>query len=211
MGHFSSDMTLATAPIYEEKQLVIVSPTSTSVAISKAGNYIFRTVPSDRFTSSALAEYFLEQLKLRKVAVIYNSKSAYSSSLQEIFTTDIISNGGEIVAEIDLSDNNFNPAETLKSLQAQGAEALALLNDSQTIDKAYLLIQLNERKLPLLAGDSLYKPQTLEIGGAKAQGLVVSVPWHVGSANTDFPSVARSLWEEMSTGVLQWLMMPPKL
>jgi branched-chain amino acid transport system substrate-binding protein len=195
VGHFSSGVTLATAPIYEQNKLVAISPSSTSIAISDAGEYIFRTVPSDRFTSSALAKYFLERLKLREAVIIYNSQSAYSRSLQETFTTDIVSNGGEVVMEVDLSENNFNPVQTLKAAQERKAEALVLLNDSTIIDKAYLLMQLNNRNLPLLGGDSLYKPQTLEIVGEKAQGLVLGVPWHaLGSANPQFSAAARSLW-----------------
>ena len=194
IGHFSSDVTLATAPIYENNKLVVISPTSTSIELSKAGKYIFRTVPSDRFTSNALSKYFIEQL-LSKAAVVYNSQSAYSRSLQETFTTDVVSNGGEIAIEIDLADNNFNPAQALKNAAAQEAEAIVFLNNSTTLDKAYLLMQLNQRNLPLLGGDSLYKPQTLEIGGEQAVGLVVGVPWHTsGSANAQFPQAARSIW-----------------
>jgi branched-chain amino acid transport system substrate-binding protein len=195
VGHFSSGVTLATAPIYEQNKLVAISPSSTAINITNAGDYIFRTVPSDRFTSSALAKYFLDQLQLRQAAIIYNSQSAYSKSLQETFTTDVLSNGGEVVAEVDLSENNFNPAEALKTIQAQGAEALVFLNDSATVDKAYLLMQLNNRQLPLLGGNSLYKPQTLQIAGEKAQGLVLGVPWDaLGSPNTEFTAAARRLW-----------------
>lgn len=165
IGHFSSNVTLATAPIYENNKLVAISSTSTSVELSKAGEYIFRTVPSDRFTSNALSKYFIEELKLNKAAVVYNSQSAYSRSLQETITTEVVGNGGEIALEVDLADNNFNPVQTLKNAVAQKAEAIVFLNDSTTLDKAYLLIQLNQRNLPLLGGDSLYKPQTLEIGG----------------------------------------------
>ncbi|MEM6614448.1 MAG: ABC transporter substrate-binding protein [Cyanobacteria bacterium P01_C01_bin.72] len=195
VGHFSSGVTLATAPIYQQNQLVAISPTSTSVAISSQGDYIFRTVPSDRFTSNALAKYFLNQLQLQQAMIVYNSQSAYSRSLQETFTTEIVSNGGEIVSEVDLSNNNFNPAAILKDAQAQGVQALVFLNDSTTISKAYLLMQLNNRQLPLLAGDSLYKPQTLEIGGEKAVGLVLAVPWHaLSGVNPEFSAAARRLW-----------------
>jgi branched-chain amino acid transport system substrate-binding protein len=195
VGHFSSGVTLATAPIYEQNKLVAISPSSTAINITNAGDYIFRTVPSDRFTSSALAKYLLDQLQLRQAAIIYNSQSAYSKSLQEAFTTDVLSNGGEVVAEVDLSENNFNPAEALKTIQAQGADALVFLNDSATVDKAYLLMQLNNRQLPLLGGNSLYKPQTLQIAGEKAQGLVLAVPWDaLGSPNTEFTAAARRLW-----------------
>jgi branched-chain amino acid transport system substrate-binding protein len=195
VGHFSSGMTLASAPIYQKNKLVVISPTSTSVEISNAGDYIFRTVPSDRFTSSALAKYFLDRLKLHQAAIIYNSQSAYSRSLHETFSTDIASNGGKVVKEVDLAENNFNSAESLTSVKEQKAEALVLLNDSTTVDRAYLLMQLNNRKLPLLGGDSLYRPQTLQIAGKTAQGLVVAVPWHtLSSPNTEFPAAAYRLW-----------------
>lgn len=195
VGHFSSGVTLAVAPIYEQNKLVAISPSSTTVDITNAGDYIFRTVPSDRFTSSALAKYLLEQLQLSQAAIIYNSQSAYSKSLQETLTTDVLSNGGAVVAEADLAENNFNPAEALKTIQAQGAEVLVFLNDSATVDKAYLLMQLNNRRLPQLGGNSLYKPQTLQIAGEKAQGLVLGVPWNaLGSPNTEFTAATRRLW-----------------
>jgi branched-chain amino acid transport system substrate-binding protein len=195
VGHFSSDVTLAAAPIYEQNKLVAISPSSTAINIANAGNYIFRTVPSDRFTSSALAKYLLDQLQLTQAAIIYNSQSAYSKSLQETFTTDVLSNGGAVAAEVDLSENNFNPAEALKTIQAQGAEALVFLNDSATVDQAYLLMQLNNRQLPQLGGNSLYKPQTLQIAGEKAQGLVLGVPWNaLGSPNPEFTAATRRLW-----------------
>ena len=195
VGHFSSGVTLATAPIYQDNGLVAISPTSTSVAISQIGNYIFRTVPSDRFTSKTLARYALESLNQNSVAVIYNSQSPYSKSLRDTFSTDLVSDGGEIASEADLAQGNFNPAEILQQAQEQGAEVLVFLNDSKTADKAYLIMQLNNNQLPMLGGDSLYKPQTLQVAGEKAVGLVLGVPWHIlGNTNLDFPDAARKLW-----------------
>lgn len=195
IGHFASDITLAVAPIYEQNGLVAISATSTSISLSDAGNYIFRTVPSDRFTSNALAEYTLNQLHQRQVALIYNSQSAYSQSLRDTFTTDLVSDGGEIVFEADLSQENFNPAEMLEQASRQGATVIVFLNDSQTLDKAYLLMQLNNRQLPMLGGDSIYRPQTLQVAGEKCVGIVLGVPWHIlGNNNSNFPSTARRLW-----------------
>lgn len=196
VGHFSSGVTLAAAPVYQKNSLVAISPSSTSVAISQLGDYIFRTVPSDRFSSNTLSRYMLEKLNKRKATVIYNSQSAYSRSLQETFTTNVIGDGGEIVSESDISQGNFNPAETLQVAKERGAEILVFLNDSKTVNKAYLLMQLNELNLPILGGDSLYKPQTLQVAGKNAQGLVITVPWHIlgKNNNSDFPNAARSLW-----------------
>jgi branched-chain amino acid transport system substrate-binding protein len=195
IGHYASDITLAVAPIYEQNGLVAISPTSTSVSLSDVGDYIFRAVPSDRFTGNALAQYALNQMKQRQVALIYNSQSAYSQSLRDTFNTDLVSNGGEIMLEADLSQENFNPVEILEQANNQGAKVLVFLNDSRTLDKAYLLMQANNNQLPMLGGDSIYRPQTLQIVGEKSLGIVLGVPWHITvNHNSDFPTAARRLW-----------------
>ncbi|NJQ97654.1 MAG: ABC transporter substrate-binding protein [Hydrococcus sp. CSU_1_8] len=48
IGHNSSDASLAAAPIYQEGELVAISPTSVARELSGIGNYIFRTTPSTR-------------------------------------------------------------------------------------------------------------------------------------------------------------------
>ncbi|MGL5796413.1 MAG: ABC transporter substrate-binding protein, partial [Waterburya sp.] len=99
------------------------------------------------------------------------------------------------VFEADLSQENFNPAEMLEQANKRGATVLVFLNDSQTLDKAYLLMQLNNLQLPLLGGDSIYRPQTLQVAGEKCVGIVLSVPWHIlGNNNSNFPTAARRLW-----------------
>mgnify|MGYP001797236097 FL=1 len=62
IGHYSSGTTLAAAEVYEAGQLPMISPTSTAVDISSAGDYIFRTVPSDRLAAATLSRYVLGEL-----------------------------------------------------------------------------------------------------------------------------------------------------
>ena len=54
IGHFSSDVTLEAAQVYQSEGLVAISPTSSSTAISNVGSYVFRTVSSDCFAGNAL-------------------------------------------------------------------------------------------------------------------------------------------------------------
>jgi branched-chain amino acid transport system substrate-binding protein len=100
IGHFSSDATLAASKIYQQKQLVAISPTSTSVQLSGVGNNIFRTVPSDRFAANALSRYMVGKLQKQKAAVFFNSASNYSKSLKSEFTTALYGDGGQVVGGI---------------------------------------------------------------------------------------------------------------
>ncbi|MEG4318935.1 MULTISPECIES: ABC transporter substrate-binding protein [unclassified Microcoleus] len=196
IGHFGSDTTLAASKIYQQNQLVAISPTSTSVQLSGVGSNIFRTVPSDRFAANALSRYMLTKLQKQKVAVFFNSASSYSKSLKDEFTTAVYGDGGQIVSEFDLGKGNFNAAESVKSAIAQGAEVMMLASNSATIDQALQVVQVNAKRLPLLAGDGAYSAKTLQIGGAGAVDMVLAVPWHIlADPQSNFPQTSKQLWD----------------
>ncbi|MEG3926088.1 MULTISPECIES: ABC transporter substrate-binding protein [unclassified Microcoleus] len=195
IGHFSSDATLAASKIYQQNQLVAISPISTSVQLSGIGSNIFRTVPSDRFAANALSRYMLGKLQKQKAAVFFNSASSYSKSLKNEFTTANYADGGQIVSEFDFAKGNFNAAESVKSAIAQGAEVIMLASDSATLDQALQVVQVNAKRLPLLAGDGAYTAKTLQIGGAGATDMVLAVPWHIlADPQSNFPQTSKQLW-----------------
>lgn len=195
VGHFSSDVTLAAGKVYQSGQLVAISPVSTSVQLSGFGNYIFRTVPSDRFAGNALARYQLNQLKKKKAAIFFNSASNYSKSLKGEFTTALFGDGGQVVGEYDLSSSTFNAGNSVEQAIKQGSEVLMLAPNSSTFDKALQVVAVNRNRLQLLAGDDAYTPQTLQIGGPSAVGMVLAVPWHIlGDPQSLFPKTSKQLW-----------------
>jgi branched-chain amino acid transport system substrate-binding protein len=195
VGHFASDVTLAAGKVYQSGQLVAISPISTSVQLSGFGNYIFRTVPSDRFAGNALSRYMFTQLKKKKAAVFFNSDSSYSKSLKGEFTTALFGDGGQVVGEYDLGSSKFNAGTSVEQAIKQGAEVLMLAPNSPTLDKALQAVAVNRNRLQLLAGDDAYTPQTLQIGGPSAVGMVLAVPWHIlGDPQSPFVKAANQLW-----------------
>jgi branched-chain amino acid transport system substrate-binding protein len=195
VGNFGSDVTLAAGKVYQEGQLVQISPTSTSVKLSGFGNYVFRTVPSDRFAANALSRYMLTKLKKKKATVFFNSESSYSQSLKDEFTTALYGDGGQVVAEFDLNSTGFNVSDSVNQAIKQGAEVLMLAPNSATLPQALQVVQVNDKRLQLLGGDSAYNPKTLELGRSNSVGMVLAVPWHIlGNPNAEFPKAANQLW-----------------
>jgi branched-chain amino acid transport system substrate-binding protein len=196
IGHFGSDTTLAASKVYQQNQLVAISPTSTSVQLSGVGSNIFRTVPSDRFAANALSRYMLTKMQKQKVAIFFNSASSYSKSLKDEFTTAVYGDGGQIVSEFDFAKGNFNAAESVKSAIAQGAEVIMLASNSATIDQALQVVQVNAKRLPLLGGDGAYTAKILQIGGPGATDMVLAVPWHIlADPQSNFPQTSKQLWD----------------
>lgn len=195
IGHFGSDATLAAAPVYQQGGLVMISPTSTSIQLSGQGDYIFRTVPSDRFTAAALAKYMLGPLQKGKATVFFNAGSAYSKSLKDEFTTAVFSDGGQIISEVDLAAPGFDAGGAVQQAVQQGSDVLVLAANTATLDAALQVVAVNRQRLPILAGDSLYSPKVLQIGGATAVGMVVAVPWDLLSdLQAPFAQGSRRLW-----------------
>ena len=193
VGHLSSGVSLAAAEIYQQKKLVMISPTSTAVELTEKGDYIFRTPPSDLLAGANLARYALEELKLRKAAVFFNGESDYSLSLKQAFTDDLYKEGGEVVSEFNLGAPNFNAADAVQEAMEQGAEVLMLASNTPTLNQSLQVMQVNKNKLPLLGGGALYKPETLQSSYSK--GMVLAVPWHsLSNPEAEFPQAARKLW-----------------
>jgi len=195
VGHFGSGSSLAAAPIYSAGQLPMISPTSTSIQLSGQGNYIFRTVPSDRFTATTLSRYLINTLQQRNAVVFFNGQSDYSISLKNEFSTALASDGGQVLSELDVSAAGFNAGSALQQALQQGAEVIVLATNTATLDTTLQIIAINRRQLPILGGDSIYNPQVLQVGGSNSEGMVVAVPWIVQSnAQSAFVQTAQQLW-----------------
>ena len=195
VGPNTSDSTLAAGTIYNSGQLVAISPTSTSVKISNFSRYVFRTVPSDFMAARSLANYMVKRLQKKNAVVFFNSQSNYSQSLKSEFVSSVSLEGGQVSSEFDLSKVDFSAAKSLEQATKQGAEVLMLAANTETLDKALQVVQINQKRLILLGGDDVYTVKTLEIGREQAAGMVVAVPWHIDSdPKLDFPQKSRQLW-----------------
>ncbi|NJM58662.1 MAG: ABC transporter substrate-binding protein [Synechococcales cyanobacterium RU_4_20] len=195
VGPYSSGVSLATLDLYKTGKLATISPVSTSVALSDASPYFFRTVPSDYIAARALAEYALNKIGKKKAVVYFSSQSAYSQSLKGEFSTAFSLGGGQVVSETDLSQSGFSSSQSLQAAQQQGADVVVILPNSSTLDKALQVLSANQKQLPVVAGDDVYSPKTLEVGGAFAEGTVVAIPWHIdASPDPSFSKRSRDLW-----------------
>lgn len=194
VGHYSGDVTLATAPIYETGELVTITPVSTEVDLSGISPYLYRTVPSDSFAAAALAAYMLYYREDRTASIFYDSADELSDSLKEEFERFVSAWGGDLLEEYDLSESEFDAAELVS---ADEADVLMLAASPDTLEAAAAVIEANENARPILGGNEIYNRYILEETGNEAQALTVAVPWHLLSRDTsaDFVQSSRDLWK----------------
>jgi len=196
IGHGTSDTTYAAGKIYQDGELVAISPVSSAKDLSGFSRYVFRTMPSDELPAKQLATYMTRRLKKRKVAVFFNSKSRYSRSLTDSFKDALYyGDKGQVVGEVDMSDPAIEITDSVNQATQKGAEAILLAPNSELLDRALLVINANQKRLPILAGDALYTSRILTELGNLATGMVVAIPAaQTQLENSPFEQQARSTW-----------------
>lgn len=196
IGHGTSDTTYAAGKIYQAGELVAISPVSSAKDLSGFSRYVFRTMPSDELPAKQLAAYMTKQLKKRKVAIFFNSKSRYSRSLTDSFKDALYyGDQGQVVQKVDLSDPAIEIADRVTQAAKKGAEVILLAPNSEQIDRALLVINANQKRLPILAGDALYTSRLLTELGSLASGMIVAIPSaQTRLENSPFEQQARSTW-----------------
>lgn len=96
IGGLCSTETSAFAPGAMEKKVIVFSWGSSAPTLSKLGKYFFRDFPSDIYQGKFSAEYIFNNLKAKKVAILYHNtdmglgqKEAFEKRFKEL--------GGEIL------------------------------------------------------------------------------------------------------------------
>lgn len=199
IGHLSSGVTATTLPIYEQANLPIISPTSTSTELRSS--VFFRTVPSDKATGEKLATYAFRN-NLRKVLILWNPGDGYSRSIKSAFSEEFIRQFAKKQIDVD------SPAEIklaapdkmrqeLDSISSDESPLQAIVffpdtnNRPNAMEFAKMIQQdQNLQGVQLLGGDSLYTPEALSI-----EGLLLAVPWFRNTESSkNFANIAAKQW-----------------
>lgn len=123
-GPTISATTAAVAPLADQSKLVTIAPAATSDSI-ETGNYLFRTCFKDSYQGEVAARFAAENLKVKKVAVLYGTGDPYSSGVGEALAKAAEKLGLEVVdKESSSSADDTEYSAQLQKIQASGAELL---------------------------------------------------------------------------------------
>ncbi|MEG4579535.1 bifunctional serine/threonine-protein kinase/ABC transporter substrate-binding protein [Microcoleus sp. MON1_C5] len=203
VGHYASEITLSAVDIYDQNNLVLISPGSTTEELTEKHRKIFfRTSYSSRFAAQTLAKY-LRSVGKNQATVLYNPGSSSGSYFTQAFKRQFQDDKkAKIVRsrEFDLSKNEFNAQTALNQIQRTGETAIVLSPDGQitnSLNNAIAMVKANGNRNWIAGIWVLYKWRTLEaVSQLKSfEKLIVSVPWHpLSSVNKKFPQQAQKLW-----------------
>ncbi|RKG60547.1 ABC transporter substrate-binding protein [Corallococcus sp. AB011P] len=174
LGEAASSVSMAMADKAQTGKVPMITPTSTSPEVTKKGDYIFRVCFIDPFQGLVMAKFARENLKLNKVAVLTDNKSAFSVGLAEVFNQKFKEFGGTIVGNESYSkgDTDFRAQLTsIKNLKPEAVFVPGYYTDVGIIARQAREVGL---RVPLLGGDGWDSDKLYELGGSALEGSYFS-------------------------------------
>ena len=174
IGENASSRTLAAAPIAQSYRVPMISPTSTNVAVTKKGDYIFRACFTDATQGRALAAFARKTLKAATVAILVDSRSDYSVGLAEAFRDGFTGAGGRVVAEMKYSEGDSDFSGQLTAIAPLSPDVLFV--PGYYTDAGLVARQARALGVAavLLGADGWDSPKLAEIGGQALDGAYFS-------------------------------------
>lgn len=198
-GEVSSGRSLEAAPIAQAAKIPMIAPAATNPKVTQTGNYIFRVCFIDPFQGTAMAKFAKDDLKAKKVAILFSVSNAYSVGLAKFFRETFAENGGEVATEKSFSEGDKDFRAQLTAVKAANVDAVFV--PSYYTEAALIVRQARSLGItvPFFGGDGWEAPQLLEIGGEALEGCYYSThfsPENDAPAVREFVRKYKARWNE---------------
>lgn len=189
VGGACSPETLAVAPMSEQAKVPQISASSTNPAISQAGDYIFRFIPSDAFQGKFAAEHLVNDMGKKKIGILY-CLNDWCTGIREVFKGRLGEVGGEVVADEGYQWDARDLRSQITKIKATNPDAVYFLGFTESTIIG--LKQMKELGLTaaVVGGDAWDDPKIPQEAGVAADNVHYSI-----AANRALP---QSFIDEMN-------------
>jgi branched-chain amino acid transport system substrate-binding protein len=188
VGPNASRYALPAAEIAESSKVVLITPWSTAPKTtldSKTGaakRYVFRSCFIDPFQGRVIARFVLDNLKMKKTAVLYDVASEYNKGIAEYFKEVYEQQGGKVVAFETYTTNDKDFSSQLTKIKKAGPEIIFLPNYYSEVP---LQIQQAKRlgiNVPFIGSDSWGSTELSKLCGADCNDYYFSTHYAADAA-----------------------------
>jgi len=174
VGDLTSSATLEGGPIAQAAKIPMVTPLATNPKVTEIGDYIFRVCFIDEFQGRIMARFALENLKLKKAAILTDIKQDYSVGLSGFFKETFVSGAGIMVREQSYSSGDTDFRAQLTSIKAAGPEIVFVPGYYPEV--GIILKQARQLgiSVPFLGCEAWDSPTLLQVAGKAADGCYFS-------------------------------------
>jgi branched-chain amino acid transport system substrate-binding protein len=175
VGHLNSGTTIPASTVYNNCGIPHVSPSATNPKLTQQGyKTTFRLLANDNALGAGLAMHAVQNLKLKKVAII-DDRTAYGQGVAEVFKKTAAAKGIQIVDEQFTTDKATDFMSILTAIKSKAPDGIFYGGmDPQAGPMLRQMEQLGLSNVKFFGGDGICTAKLAELsGGAKTLGNVV--------------------------------------
>ena len=175
IGHPNSGQTAAAMAIYKDLPIIIITPTASEVSLTHQGyRNFFRVNASNDLQAKVGAEYMVQKLGAKKVAVLYND-DPYGVDLGKLVAGELERLGAQVPlqAQVKVEQNRFGPE--VAKIKSAGVDSIYYAG--YEVECPYLRADLRDAgldKLTFMASDGCFLAASIDNSDGAAEGMYVT-------------------------------------
>lgn len=184
IGHFSSGVCLAAAPIYQEHKIIEISPSASHPDYSGVGDYIFRNNTIIYNEAKASADIAVNDLGKSNIGII-SIKTDWGVNtagiVKEIIKNDFAS--AKVVAHEEVIEGSDDYRPAIAKLNAAGADVVICVGMYNLVAPVAKQYKETNPAIEIVGFSNAYSQQLLELGGKDVEGVAFPVIFFSKSDN----------------------------
>lgn len=203
VGPQTSRHAILAGSVVENARIPLISPISTHPLTTEGKRFVFRMSFTDRLQAQVLARFAGEDLKARRVAVLYDVSNDYNRYMADVFRQAFETDGRRVVAfETYTLDNAEDFSPQLTRIRESRAEVLFLPNVPDDVIKQTRQARQMGIDAVFLGSDAWNPWRLAELPAF--DGAFLTHHWHPDIANDqagDFIAAYRAAYGEQPTSI----------
>jgi branched-chain amino acid transport system substrate-binding protein len=170
LGGLTSSSTMEGAPLAQAAKLPLLTPSATNIAVTKVGNYIFRSCFIDPFTGQMMARFALDRLQAKQAIVMTDVKQDYSVGVTDAIRLYFSQGGAKILSALSYSSGDTDFRTQLTAVRMAHPEVVFL--PGYYTEAALILLQAKQLgiRCPFVGGEGWDSPTLVQVAGKAADG-----------------------------------------
>lgn len=178
LGHICSGATKAALGIYNDSNIIAMSPSATNPALTQSGDYpnFFRTIASDDAQARLEVDFALNVLKLKKIAVLHD-KGDYGKGLAEYAKAFLEKSGkAEVVLYEGVTPGAVDYSAVVQKIRRSKAEAVIFGGYHPEASKIVSQMRKKRMKTIFISDDGVKDETFIKVAGKYADGVYATGP-----------------------------------
>ncbi len=173
IGGVTTPEALKSVAIADEFNRVLLSPSASTPELTGISKYFYRVFVSDAREGTTMANFATQKLKVATV-VILAKEDAYAQGNREVFETNIVRQGSEVVDKIIFPDVGGDFSGLADRVMTLAPDAVYLAAYADDIAQLVRELRTREFKGYILSTAAFASPEIIEQVGQPAEGVFLT-------------------------------------